>query len=492
MNSRSLSTRLYCLALLGAASAALAATDPIEGRWIGVVGSPLERVEVGLEFKRNADGTLSLLLTQPIMNYFAVDAGTPERAGDRVTLAALALDLRLKGDRLEGTFPGPKSPAALHRTEQLPVAAPPPELPPGPAPLWQTRLGGLVYAAPTLADGVAYIGATGGVFQAVNISDGSLRWTYSAGRAIHGQAAVDGDAVYFVCDDGYLYKLASADGKLIWRYALGDAEVTRIPPHPAVFDWDWRAPQPLIADGVVYVGAGDGGFHAVDALSGSRHWRFDTRGRIRTGAAIAGTRVIFGSADHFVYALERADGREVWRFDSGAEIDTTPVVHQDRVLIGNRGGGLYALDLGGGAQIWRLYFWGSWVESTPVVVDDTIYVGASDLRRVSAIDFATGKVRWRSDVYGWSFGTPLIDGDRIHVGAAGGTPYFIAHQASYSTLDRRTGKLLTRRALADAGGHQWGIVGTLALSGDRLVYATVEGSLFGLPWVDAAVDHADR
>ena len=84
MNSRSLSTRLYCLALLGAASAALAATDPIEGRWIGVVGSPLERVEVGLEFKRNADGTLSLLLTQPIMNYFAVDAGTPERAGDRV------------------------------------------------------------------------------------------------------------------------------------------------------------------------------------------------------------------------------------------------------------------------------------------------------------------------------------------------------------------------------------------------------------------------
>ena len=56
---------------------------------------------------------------------------------------------------------------------------------------------------------------------------------------------------------------------------------------------------------VVYVGAGDGGFHAVDAASGQQRWRFATGARVRGGAAIAADRVVFGSADHFVYAPDR-------------------------------------------------------------------------------------------------------------------------------------------------------------------------------------------
>jgi len=456
--------------------------DPIEGKWIGVIGSPKERIDIGLEFKRDQAGALKLWLTQPISNYFAVDpGGTLVRKGDTVTHDALALSLTLHDDRLEGSVPGPNSPVTLRRTKTLPTKPAPPRLPTGPEPRWQTRLGGLVYAAPTVADGVAYIGSTAGVFHAVNISDGSLRWTFSAGRPIYGRATLADAAVYFVADNGFLFKLAVADGKEIWRYALGDGDVSRIPPHPAVFDWDWQSSRPLIVDGSVYVGSGDGGMHALDATTGKRRWRFDTRARIRHGAALDGTRIVFGSADHFVYALERESGQEVWRFDTNAEVDTTPVVHAGNVLVGNRGAGLFSLDSATGALTWRLYFWGSWVESTPVVVDDTIYIGSSDLRRISAIDPATGNVRWRSDVYGWTFGTPLIDGDRIHVGAAGGVPYSIDHFASYSTLDRNTGKLLTRRPLADSGGHQWGIAGSLARDGDTLVFATIEGSLYGYP-----------
>lgn len=41
---------------------------------------------------------------------------------------------------------------------------------------------------------------------------------------------------------------------------------------------------------------------------------------------------------------------------------------------------------------------------------------------MSAIQPETGKVLWRTDVYGWTFGTPLLVGDRIFVGAAGGEP----------------------------------------------------------------------
>jgi outer membrane protein assembly factor BamB len=128
-----------------------------------------------------------------------------------------------------------------------------------------------------------------------------------------------------------------------------------------------------------------------------------------------------------------------------------------------------------------LYFWGSWLESTPVVRDGVIYVGASDLRRVSAVNPADGHVLWRTDVYGWTFGTPLVTDDRIYAGAAGGTPYFIRHEAGFNTLDRRTGKLLSRWPLPDTGGHQWGIAGSPARAGDLVLVATISGSLYAFP-----------
>lgn len=470
-----------CLLALTAPGRA-AAPDPVEGLWWGTAGSTREKIGVGLNFARGADGKLTLRLTQPVANYFDVDpGGEVKRDGDQVVHEGLFLSLRLQGDTLVGTYPGPNSTATFARTKRLPVEQAPPKLPAGPAPRWETRLGGQAYASPVVVDGVAYIGTTAGIVNAVDTRDGTSLWRFSVGAPIYASVAVAADAVYVAADDGYLYRLDRADGKQRWRYALGDGATTRVLPHPLVYDWDWQGAQPLVDGDTVYVGAGDGGFHAVDIANGARRWRFDTRGAIRNAAALAGEQIFVGSADHVVYALERASGRELWRRDTGAAVDAAPVVHAGRVLVGNRGAGLLSLDAATGEKKWRLFFWGSWVESTPVVRDGVIYVGSSDLRRVSAIDPAEGKVLWRSDVYGWSWGTPLVTDRHIYVGAAGGTPYFIRHAASFSVLDRRTGRLLARRPLADTGGHQWGIAGSPALAGDTVVVATIAGSLLGFP-----------
>ncbi|HET9484497.1 MAG TPA: PQQ-binding-like beta-propeller repeat protein [Xanthomonadales bacterium] len=460
-----------------------ASNDPLEGRWLGTIGTPKERVSAGLEFRRNAAGTLELRLTQPILNTFdvVVPGAAVRRDGDTVTVDALNLALTIEDGRLVGHFPGPNSPATFERVAVLPREAAPPKRPEGPGPRWQARLGGQIYASPQVHGEVAYLGTTGGVMNAVDTRDGRIVWAHGAGCPIYGDAAVDDDAVYFTCDDGALHKLARADGSRRWSVVLDAGDTPRVLPHPNVFAWDWHSPKPLVADGVVYAGAGDGGFHAIDAETGERRWRFDTRRAIRNGAALDGDRVVVGSTDGYVYSLERARGRELWRFDSGAPIDATPVVHDGRVLVGNRGYGLQSLDAATGALAWKNYFWGSWVESTPVVLDGTIYIGSSDLRRVSAIDVASGAVRWRSDVFGWTWGTPLVDGEVIHVGAAGGAPYVIRHLASYSTLDRRTGRILTRRPLPDPGAHQWGIAGSPARAGDSILVATIEGSLYAYP-----------
>lgn len=464
---------------------AVAAPDPLAGKWWGRIGSSKERIEVGLEFIPQPGGALGVRLTQPVSNYFGVDpGGTVQRDGaDRISYAPLALELRREGDTLVGHFPGPNSSAELRRVRVLPVEQPPPRLPAGADAIWSTRLGGQIYATPAVAaDGSAlYVGTTGGVFNALASADGTLQWTYSVGRAIHGSAAVSADAVLFSADDGQLHTLDRANGKPKWTLPLDDGQSKRVLPHPAVFDWDWQGAQPLVADGVVYVGSADGRFHAVDLASGARRWAFQTGGRIRNGAVLAGTRVVFGSADHKVYALEIADGREAWRFDAGAEIGASPLLHRDRIVIGARSANLYSLHADTGALDWRLYFWGSWVESTAAADGDHLYVGSSDLRRVSAIEAATGKVKWRTDVYGWSWGTPLLVGERLMVGAAGGSPYFVKHLASFNTLDKTTGKLLARRPLPDTGGHQWGIAGSPVRAGDRVVVAQIEGFVAAYP-----------
>ena len=83
-----------------AGAAPAPASDPVEGIWLGTVGSEKERVEVGLELRRDAEGALKLFLTQPIANYFPLPApGTVRREGDQVLLDEMFLSLRLQGDR---------------------------------------------------------------------------------------------------------------------------------------------------------------------------------------------------------------------------------------------------------------------------------------------------------------------------------------------------------------------------------------------------------
>ena len=245
---------LLSIFMVNAPAGAFAAPagDPVEGLWLGSAGSVRERIEVGLDFRRDAQGGLKVFLTQPISNSFGSEMqGTVRREGEQVVLDEIALSLRLEGDRLEGTFPGPNSPASFHRVSELPAPAPIPEVPAGPSPVWQTRLNGQVFASPVVLDGKVYIGTTGGVLSAVDARTGKILWSFAAGRPILGGALVSADAVFFTCDNGYLFRLRRDDGKEVWRYDLGDSRVSRVLGHPEVFDWDWHGATPVLADGTI-------------------------------------------------------------------------------------------------------------------------------------------------------------------------------------------------------------------------------------------------
>lgn len=459
-----------------------AAPDPAEGKWLGTAGPPENQAVFGLDIKRDAQGALTGALYLDLINYYNAPLPSFHAEAGKYTVPEFGLELTLKDGRLTGALGG-KAPVELHRTDQLPSDPPVPEdSPRGPDPLWQTKLGSAIYATAAVHAGVAYVGTVGGVFHAVRLGDGSLAWTFSAGRPILGEALATDDAVYFTCDNGRLYKLDRATGKELWQYDLGDAQVPRILPHPAVYDYDHEAPMPVLADGVLYVGSGDGGFHAVRADTGQRVWRIDAPGKIRGTAAVHGPNAVFGTFDGPIVMVERATGREVWKFDSKAPVSSSPAVIGGKIIVGNRGSALYGINPANGERFWRTSWWGSWIESTAVAADGLAYIGSSDYRRVTCFDPKDGRVVWRTDVFGWSWARPLVTAGTVYVATAGGSPYMIRQVAGLCALDRATGKIKWRRPVPEAAGaYLWGFAAGCALEGGTLVVGGLEGTLHAFP-----------
>lgn len=485
--------------LLLALTAQPAATpDPIEGKWLGTVGFPQDRVQIGLDIHPNDKGELQAKITQPVLNVYNMDLPGPitrdpgSGAADTAsyTASGFGLTVMLKDGKLEGTLSGAKVPITLERTDSLPAEAPIPDLPAGPGPKWKLALGAPIYAPVEIRDHIAYVGTTGGVFQAISIGEGKLAWTFSAGRPIHGQALATESSVFFTADNGHVYRLARDSGREMWRYDLGDAQIPRILPHPGVYEYDYRAPRPVLIGSTIFIGAADGGFHAIDAASGTQRWRIQTRGRIRADAVPSGNHVLAASWDGTLYALDQETGAFAWTYDTKGTITTAPTVHDNRIIVGNRGSVLRSLNPIDGTSQWRQLFWGSWVESvavSPAPSDGRLYIGSSDLRRVTCFDPADGRVIWRTDVYGCPWGTPAITQKRLYTGAVGSAGYMIRHEPGLLALDRGTGAIVWRWVPpANDSALQTGFAAGPAIDhsnpdGSTLVIGGIEGSLYAFP-----------
>lgn len=463
--------------------------DPIEGRWAGTAGFPTDRVQISFEFKRNEKGELKAYLYQSVMNFYGLELPGVVNAKDGVyTHDDWVISLTLKDGRLEGTYFPLKAPISLERTDRLPAETPVPDLPRGPGPRWTAKLGAAIYAPAAIRDGVAYVGTSGGLVSAIDLRDGAFVWTFAAGRGVFGGALVTGDAVFFACDSGFLFRLDRKTGKEVWRYDLGDARAARVLPHQVLpgsgdFDCDVSSSRPVLADGVLYVGSGDGGLHAVVAASGQRVWRFETMDRIRTDAVVDGARVYVASLDGIVYAVDRQTGREVWKKNTYGPLTSSPALVGGRLVVGNRNGLLAALDPAKGETAWRMTFWGSAVESSPVAGDGGLfYIGSSDLRRVSAIDARDGRVLWRTDVYGWAWARPAMTERFVYQSAIGASPYQMRHLGSVTALDRTSGKIAWRWPMADwPGAFTTGFAAPPVVDGGTLVVGGLDGALYAFP-----------
>ena len=214
----------------------------------------------------------------------------------------------------------------------------------------------------------------------------------------------------------------------------------------------WLMP-PMLADGMLYTGSGDGVLYALNAETGEMIWSAGVFEGLESTGAIAGDTIVTGGFSKLVQAFDRYTGNVLWKYKSGYVVQGSPLIVEDRVFIatdhvvyalglqtgeliwkvatGNEGafmgapaydngviyttGGklLFALDSETGKEVWR-------VEKDAMflglaVANQHVYVGNWDLH-LYAFDQSTGKEHWKFKGKGEFWSAPAVNGDMVYAG----------------------------------------------------------------------------
>ena len=224
---------------------------------------------------------------------------------------------------------------------------------------------------------------------------------------------------------------------------------------PTLLGLAWRAPtdgdvvsSAAIANGVVYVGSGDGFLYALDLATGARRWRYDAGSPVSSSPAVGGGLVFATARDGSIFALDGATGTRRWRLTTGPDLPlpwghesgdhflSSPTYVEGTVVVGAGDGGVYAVDARRGHAKWRAQTEGR-VRASPAVANGRVYTGSYD-GRVYCYDLTSGALRWRYDTEGTtlksgSYGfdrrsiqsSPAVDNGVVYVGARDGFLYAI-------------------------------------------------------------------
>lgn len=336
----------------------------------------------------------------------------------------------------------------------------------GPRVLWRIPLG-VGYSSVSVAGGMAVtmFGTEEGEFvAAIDAASGKVLWKTPSGLLFHNSygdgprstPAIDAGRVYSLGATGSLLALEAASGKKIWGFNVLEKFGGDVPEFGL-------SPSPVVAGNMLLVvtGAKHGkSLVALDKSSGSVLWSsLNDKAGYSTPLVIdvGGARQIVVLMGEALVGVALGDGRELWRRPWKTTLDAnvaTPIFHQNRLFISTgygTGCGMFELAAGGRPavkELWKSkemknYF------STSVLIDGVLY--GFDNMFLVAMDFQTGKVKWRER--GFNRGSLLAaDGKLVILGERANLALAEVSPAKYTELTRAKvldGKTWSVPTLAD-------------------------------------------
>jgi outer membrane protein assembly factor BamB len=301
---------------------------------------------------------------------------------------------------------------------------------------WTFHTHGDVLSSPAIAAGIVYIGSNDGSLYAIDQENGQQKWRFHTDARVPSSPAISNGLVYFGSYDGNFYAVDAASGKLRWKFRnAGERRYAAthlhgsLPVGETMSDpFDVYLSSPAVWNGAVYFGSGDGNIYALDGVSGTLKWKFQTGDVVHASPAIADGNVYIGSWDSYFYALDAVTGKEVWRFKTGVDpdihnqvgIQSSATVTDGVVYFGCRDSNLYALDAATGQKRWAYSNEGSWVIASPVVQAGKVYFATSDSALFNVLDAQTG-ARLDSIKFQWPFfASPAIAGSLLYLAGQDG------------------------------------------------------------------------
>ena len=188
----------------------------------------------------------------------------------------------------------------------------------------------------------------------------------------------------------------------------------------------------LLEDGVLYFGANDGKFYAIDAEFGKVRWEYETKSPVYARASVANKRVYFMASDDVVYCLDQNTGKWVWHYKRSATSATTvrgnstPAIEGNSAYMGFSDGYLVSLNASDRNLIWeqKIHHGTKFtdVDAMPLIDGNRIYIPSYD-GELFALDRAKGNVLWHVDIGGAK--KVLMDDKTLYVGASNGNIYSV-------------------------------------------------------------------
>lgn len=239
------------------------------------------------------------------------------------------------------------------------------------------------------------------VLDAGNVARLDVAWRVDIDALESSSPVVAGGVVYVGAQDG-LHALDAATGHSKW---VGDTH-----------GYVGGTPAVDAVNGLVYAGSSDNNLYAFD-IAGHGEWSALTHGRILSSPAVAGGIVYVGSDDKELHAFNAADGNEAWPgFPTGDILRSSPTVADGVVYIGSEDKKIYALNANTGDRVWTQTLGSLIGGSAPTVADGVVYVGSSD-GTLYALNAASGAPIWAVQTGNFIWSSPAVVGDVVYVGS---------------------------------------------------------------------------
>ncbi len=199
-------------------------------------------------------------------------------------------------------------------------------------------------SSPVFFKNTIFFGLGDGFVYALDSENGDIKWKYQTGSVVHSTPVVDTGRLFIGSFDGNVYALNITDGSLIWKFkTVGHM----------YFPVGEVQGSPSFSGDLVYIGARDYNFYAIDKEKGYCHWnKVFKKGWVLTSMINDTVLYLEGADERIISAVNTNTGKEYWKRDMEFLMFGRPAFSNSMLYNGTTIGKLHAINKFTGNEEW--------------------------------------------------------------------------------------------------------------------------------------------